>query len=165
MKIIAVVLVSILLLYPFVKSIETTKILLNVTTSTSEDSDTKGRVFLTINSDEKNRYVLDIPQYKDRSLGATDSYEFTIEYPMDEITDVTLSIESPDAWKMKEFVVQFISEGKYSAKYLANNARWLSNEDRDIKKMGAKQQYIYNIDMKSFDYKKVPTLYLNSKNR
>jgi len=164
MKIIAIVLISILVLYSLVKSTERTKILLSVTTSTMKDSDTKGRVFLTINMDEKNRYVLDIPQHQDRSLGAKDSYEFTIEYPMEKITDITLSIESPDAWRMKEFVVQFISDAKYSTKYLANNPKWLSNEDHDIKKVNAKPEYTYNIDMKYFDYKKVPTIYLNSEN-
>jgi len=162
MKIIVIILVSILILYSWVKPTETTKILLSVTTSTVEDADTKGRVFFTINMDKKNRYVLDIPQHRDRSLGAKDSYEFTIEYPMDKITDVTLSIESPDAWKMKEFVVQFISDGKYSTKYLANNPKWLSKEDHDIKKMNAKPEYTYKIDMKYFDYKNVPTIYLNS---
>ena len=162
MKIIAIVLISIFILYSLVKTTETTKVLLSVTTSTMNDADTKGRVFLTINKDEKNRYVLDIPQYRDRSLGAKDSYEFTIEYPMDKITDITLSIESTDAWRMKEFVVQFISDGKYSTKYLANNPKWLSSEDHDIEKLNAKPEYTYNIDMKYFDYKNVPTVYLNS---
>ena len=162
MKIVAIVLVLIFFLYSLVKTTETTKVLLSVTTSTFKDADTEGRVFFTINMDKKKRYVLDIPQHKDRFLGAKDSYEFTIEYPMDKITDVTLSIESSDAWKMKEFVVQFISDGKYSIKYLANNPKWLSNEDHDIKKMNAKPEYTYKIDMKYFDYKNVPTIYLNS---
>ena len=162
MKIIAIVLISIFILYSLVKTTETTKVLLSVTTSTMKDADTKGRVFLTINMDEEKRYVLDIPQYKDRSLGAKDSYEFTIEYPMDKIRNITLSIDSKDAWRMQEFAVQFIGDEKYSTKYLANNPKWLSSEDQDIEKLNAKPEYTYPIEMKYFDYKDVPTVYLNS---
>ena len=143
--------------YSAIKKDPVTQLLITVSTDTRKDSGTENNVYLTIN-DDNNPYLLDKPDKVDRLRGTATSYQFKVDYALENIDKIKLSIKGVNAWRLKEFNIQFISEDQYSAKYVDNKRKWFSEEAHDINTFGAKPSYSYTIDMKSFEYKNVPTL-------
>jgi len=139
-----------------------TQVKVSLITANSKDADTKGRIFLAINSDEAHSYLLDKPQYKDHALGATDTYHFNIEYPIEKIHNIKLFIEGVDAWKMEYFSLQFIQKDAYSKRYVLNSNQWFSQEQHDIDKLGAISEYVFKTDAKVYTKEKAPTVYLSA---
>lgn len=136
-----------------------TSVKISTVTHNTKNAGSSGNAYVSFNYDDK-LYALDKPSYRDRKRGAKDSYEFIIDYPINHISDITLSLNSHNAWKLKEFTVQFISDDRYSAQYVSNRSMWLSTEEIDQQKSGAVPSYTYSFDMELFDYEKVPTIYL-----
>ncbi|HHH51152.1 MAG TPA: hypothetical protein ENK76_02125 [Campylobacterales bacterium] len=152
-------LMVIILVVFYVNEDKSTTVKMSVMTNAKEDSGTNGKAYVSFNQDEK-MYALDLPSHQDRKDGATDTYEFRIDNSIDQIKDITLILKSDDAWRIKEFNIQFIDGDKYSAKYISNKSIWLSTEKRDHRVLGAAPSHTFVLDMQVFNYKKVPTIYL-----
>ena len=153
-----IIFLFLLLLYSILKDKPEMEVLVTLTTDTKKDSGTSNNVYLTINHNEDNKYLLDTPNKSDRNRGTTTTYQFKINQDMQKISDIKLSIEGNNAWRMREFTIQFISDNQYSTKYIDSKKRWFSEEERDINLVKAQPFYSYNIDLKSYSYKEVPTL-------
>jgi len=147
-----------LISYEILKTKPITEVFITLSTDTETDSGTKGNVFLTINDDEQNKYLLDIPNKADRNKGVSTKYHFNINENIENIYTIELSIKGTDAWKMREFTIHFISNNQYSAKYIDSKKKWFSEEQYDQDKFNAKASYRYLTDIKVYDYKDVPTL-------
>ncbi len=146
----------------FVSSATNTKMIVSLITANTKDADTKGRIFISLNADKKQSYLLDKPKYKDHTLGSTDYYTINIEKDIEDIKKIKLSIEGKDAWKMEQLSIQFIQDDTYSAHYILNANRWFSQEERDFKTANAIPSHTMNLNGKTYHKKDVPTIYLST---
>jgi hypothetical protein len=137
-----------------------TRLSVSLVSANVQDVATKGRVSLIINGNSNMKFPLDLPQYNDHALGSKDDYQFSINYPIEAIKSVKLSIEGSDAWKMEQFSLQLKEGEKYSPLYLVNANQWLSEELHDINKLGAKPSLTFTLNTNSYTIKNRPTIYL-----
>jgi len=121
------------------------EVMLTISTGNSKDSDTRNLVYMSING-ERERYLLDLPNHKDRALGSINHYQIKLNHPVAHINSIRLSIEGFDAWKMKNFSVQLKSGKAYLKRHSAYVNRWFSQEEHDKKKLHAKASYTYYIE-------------------
>lgn len=137
-----------------------TELSVSLITANVQDAATKGRISIMINANTNMKFPLDLPQYNDHALGSKDEYHFSINYPIEAIKSVKLSIEGSDAWKMEQFSLKLKEGDKYSSHYLVNANQWLSQETHDINKLGAKPSLTFKLNTKSYTLRNRPTVYL-----
>ena len=121
------------------------EVMLTISTGDTQDSDTKGRVYMSINN-ERKRYLLDLPNHRDRALGSINHYQIKLDSPVAKVNSIKLSIKGYDAWKMKSFTVQLKSKKAYLKRHHVYVNRWFSQEEHDKRKLNAKESYVYYIE-------------------